>query len=78
MNHTPILQKKEKIERWQACVSTGTWRLLPLISLRIEAVPIDAKLPFSQLFALWLSIMQAVELASRPPFSQLMTESALS
>jgi hypothetical protein len=37
---------------------------------RVEAVRIDAGPPFSALFTLWLSIMQAVGLASRPAFSR--------
>ena len=37
---------------------------------RIEAVRIDARPPFSALFTLWLSMMQAVGLASRPAFSR--------
>ncbi len=37
---------------------------------RIEAVRIDARPPFSALFTLWLSMMQAVGLASRAAFSR--------
>lgn len=37
---------------------------------RIEAVRIDASPPFSALFTLWLSMMQAVGLASRSAFSR--------
>ena len=37
---------------------------------RIEAVAIDARPPFSTLFTLWLSMMQAVGLASRSTFSR--------
>ncbi len=37
---------------------------------RIEAVRIDAGPPFSALFTLWLSMMQAVGLASRSAFSR--------
>jgi len=37
---------------------------------RVEAVRIDAGPPFSALFTLWLSMMQAVGLASRPAFSR--------
>jgi hypothetical protein len=37
---------------------------------RIEAVPIDARPPFSALLTLWLSMMQAVGLASRSAFSR--------
>jgi len=37
---------------------------------RIEAVRIDACPPFSPLFTLWLSMMQAVGLASRSAFSR--------
>ena len=37
---------------------------------RIEAVRIDAGPPFSALFTLWLSMMQAVGLASRAAFSR--------
>ena len=37
---------------------------------RVEAVRIDARPPFSALFTLWLSMMQAVGLASRPAFSR--------
>ena len=37
---------------------------------RIEAVRIDARPPFSALFTLWLSMMQAVGLASRSAFSR--------
>ncbi len=45
--------------------------LLALYQLaRIEAGRIDASPPFSALFTLWLSMMQAVGLASRPAFSR--------
>ncbi len=37
---------------------------------RIEPVRIDAGPPFSALFTLWLSMMQAVGLASRAAFSR--------
>ena len=37
---------------------------------RIEPVWIDARPPFSVLFTLWLSMMQAVGLASRSAFSR--------
>ncbi len=37
---------------------------------RIEPVRIDARPPFSALFTLWLSMMQAVGLASRSAFSR--------
>ena len=37
---------------------------------RVEAVRIDARPPFSALFTLWLSMMQAVGLASRAAFSR--------
>jgi len=40
---------------------------------RVEAVGIDAAPPFSALFTLWLSMMQAVGLASRPAFSRHLT-----
>ena len=40
---------------------------------RIEAVPIDARPPFSALFTLWLSMMQAVGLASRSACSRHLT-----
>jgi hypothetical protein len=40
---------------------------------RIDAMAIDARPPFSALFALWLSMMQAVGLASRPAFSRHLT-----
>lgn len=40
---------------------------------RIEAVAIDVRPPFSALFTLWLSMMQAVGLASRPAFSRHLT-----
>jgi hypothetical protein len=36
----------------------------------IEPVRINAGPPFSALFTLWLSIMQAVELASRSAFAR--------
>ena len=39
----------------------------------IEAVPIDARPPFSALFTLWLSMMQAVGLAARSAFSRHLT-----
>ena len=39
----------------------------------VEAVGIDAGPPFSALFTLWLSIMQAVGLASRPSSSRHLT-----
>jgi hypothetical protein len=37
---------------------------------RIIAMGVDAGPPFSALFTLWLSMMQAVGLASRPAFSR--------
>ena len=40
---------------------------------RIEPVRIDAGPPFSALFTLWLSMMQAVGLASRSAFSRHLT-----
>ena len=40
---------------------------------RVEAVRIDADPPFSALFTLWLSMMQAVGLASRAAFSRHLT-----
>ena len=40
---------------------------------RIEAVRVDASPPFSALFTLWLSTMQAVGLASRSAFSRHLT-----
>ena len=40
---------------------------------RIEAVRVDANPPFSALFTLWLSTMQAVGLASRSAFSRHLT-----
>ena len=47
---------------------------MPLLAFdqfaRIEAVRIDARPPFSALFTLWLSMMQAVGLASRSAFSR--------
>ena len=47
---------------------------MPLLALdqlaRIEAVRIDARPPFSALFTLWLSMMQAVGLVSRSAFSR--------
>ena len=47
---------------------------MPLLALdqlaRIEAGRIDAKPPFSALFTLWLSMMQAVGPASRAAFSR--------
>ena len=47
---------------------------MPLLALdqlaRVEAVRIDASPPFSALFTLWLSMMQAVGLASRSAFSR--------
>jgi hypothetical protein len=43
---------------------------------RIEPVRIDAWPPFSALFTLWLSMMQAVGLASRSAFSRHSTYSA--
>lgn len=50
---------------------------MPLLALdqlaRIEAVRIDARPPFSALFTLWLSMMQAVGLASRSTFSRHLT-----
>ena len=36
----------------------------------IEAVRVDARPPFSALFTLWLSMMQALGLASRSAFSR--------
>ena len=50
---------------------------VPLLALDqlagIEAVRIDARPPFSALFTLWLSMMQAVGLASRSAFSRHLT-----
>lgn len=50
---------------------------MPLLALdqlaRIEAVRVDARPPFSALFTLWLSMMQAVGLASRSAFSRHLT-----
>jgi hypothetical protein len=47
---------------------------MPLLALDqfacIEPVRIDADPPFSALFTLWLSMMQAVGLTSRPAFSR--------
>jgi hypothetical protein len=43
---------------------------------RIEPVRINAGPPFSALFTLWLSMMQAVGLASRSTFSRHSTYSA--
>jgi len=47
---------------------------MPLLALdqfaRIESVRIDVCPPFSALFTLWLSMMQAVGLASRSAFSR--------
>ena len=47
---------------------------MPLLALdqfaRIEPVRIDAGPPFSALLTLWLSMMQAVGLASRSAFSR--------
>ncbi len=40
---------------------------------RIEAVPIDGRAPFSALVTLWLSITQAVGLASRSACSRHLT-----
>ncbi len=37
---------------------------------RIEAVRVDARPPFSALFTLWLSMMQALGLASRSALSR--------
>lgn len=45
--------------------------LLSLYQLaRVEAMRINARPPFSALFTLWLSMMQAVGLASRSAFSR--------
>ena len=53
---------------------------MPLLALdqlaRIEPVRIDTGPPFSALFTLWLSMMQAVGLASRSTFSRHSTYSA--
>jgi hypothetical protein len=50
---------------------------MPLLALdqlaRIKAGRIDARPPFSALFTLWLSMMQAVGLASRSAFSRHLT-----
>ncbi len=50
---------------------------MPLLALdqlaRIEAVRVDAAPPFSALFTLWLSMMQAVGLAWRAAFSRHLT-----
>jgi hypothetical protein len=50
---------------------------MPLLAIdqlaRIEAVRINAGPPFSALFTLWLSMMQAVGLASRSAFSRHLT-----
>ena len=53
---------------------------MPFLALdqlaRIEPVRIDKGPPFSALFTLWLSMMQAVGLASRSTFSRHSTYSA--
>jgi hypothetical protein len=53
---------------------------MPLLALdqlaRVKAVRVDARPPFSALFTLWLSTMQAVGLASRPSLSRHSTYSA--
>jgi len=55
----------------QALAIDQDMALLALDQLaRIEAVRIDARPPFSALFTLWLSMMQAVGLASRSAFSR--------
>ncbi len=55
----------------QALAIDQNMSLLALDQLaRIEAVRIDARPPFSALFTLWLSIMQAVGLVSRSAFSR--------
>ncbi len=50
---------------------------MPLLALdqlaRVKAGRIDARPPFSALFTLWLSMMQAVGLASRSAFSRHLT-----
>jgi hypothetical protein len=50
---------------------------VPLLALdqlaRVKAGRIDARPPFSALFTLWLSMMQAVGLASRSAFSRHLT-----
>ncbi len=52
----------------------GVDQNMPLLALdqlaRIEAVAVDAGPPFSALFTLWLSMTQAVGLASRAAFSR--------
>ena len=53
---------------------------MPFLALdqlaRVEPVRIDTGPPFSALFTLWLSMMQAVGLASRSTFSRHSTYSA--
>jgi len=53
---------------------------MPFLALdqlaRVEPVRIDTGPPFSALFTLWLSMMQAVGLASRSTFSRQSTYSA--
>jgi hypothetical protein len=50
---------------------------MPLLAFdelaRIKTVRIDARPPFSALFTLWLSTIQAVGLTSRPVFSRHLT-----
>src|SRR5208337_4807114 len=60
--------------RSSPCVSTRTCRFLPLISLPASKPGGSMRgPPFSALFTLWLSMMQAVGLASRSAFSRHLT-----
>ena len=58
----------------RCCNQDGTFLALDQLA-RIEVVRIDAIVPFSAPLPLWLSMMQAVELASRSACSRHSTKS---
>jgi hypothetical protein len=60
----------QRVQHQTQCVDQDM-ALLALDQLAgIEAVRVDGRAPFSALFTLWLSMMQAVGLASRPACSR--------
>ncbi len=65
---------RDDSDQQQALSIDKNMSLLALDQLaRIEALAIDARPPFSALFTLWLSMMQAVGLVSRSAFSRHLT-----
>jgi hypothetical protein len=68
--------RHQHVQHQAECINQDV-ALLALDQLAgIEAVWLDARLPFSALFTLWLSTIQAVGLASRSACSRHFTESA--